>query len=376
MGDNDIPEWAKPWLEVARREGVRLDDPKQAADFMRRAMEHIAAQAEARGVSDRVGGVEPWQIHELQKTLVQPLLERLRPLLDEPPQSVLFVLEEHDDGVRARYATDQAIDIRATLEDGTVLTEQAVATIVDTDSARSPRFVGVEPIVPWQGFFLWFSSLPHYTHRLLAWDIRPLLAVRPVGVLRELLRMVATTGVVGARSRRREQLHRLSHSERLDVLRDAMALDVMEPGVRRMPLRGLIQAGHAVTSIDSCEGTVNPYRLLDFVDTLLEERLVVPFRQGKGVEEAELDLLLPHELPKNRLDNTSKVEAHASARSLVEKHLVGEERAAVLTFLEAEYEGVTAQEYCDRVGRSYEAVKRAHTRGKARLKQLVDRERH
>lgn len=395
MADDRIPPAVQKLIEIAKEMGARPDDPGSLSDFLQSLAAEVAKQAEAKGTT--LGGVEPWQMLELQQAIVLPILTRLIGVLGEPPRFALLFLLVSGEDPHAGYATDHEVGIRATFEDGTVVGEGLVARMAEMGGAGVPPLARVEPLVPCDGFFLSVVSPPLSTPQLLAWDFRSLVASPPASALEQLVRFAEDTGVPQATRRRTAQLRRLHHAERLDLLRDAVASNTVEPGVRRMPLHGLVQTGHPVHQIDAAEGTVQPYRLLKFVDRLLEQRLVVPYRQGRAVEldprglgsapgygglkkgsdgvrrqpAVALDSNAPGYTPDER-EHANDIDA---ARRLVEQYLKGKELAAMLLYLDAEYRGQTPEKYCETLGRSYQAVKRAHARAIVRLKEIVAQQR-
>lgn len=389
MADDRLPSWAKDVLELAKREGVRIDDPKSVADFVQRYSAEVARQAEAKRAADKLGGVEPWQMRELQQVLLIPLWTRMASLLGAPPRFALgIVVVTTGDDPHVGYATDHNVEFRAVFKDGSNADEGFARRIAELGGGAVPAIAHVKPLLADGAYFLSICSPPLSTPQLLAWDIRPLLATASTTSIDKLRRFVERTGVPNARLRRRAQLHRLSDDERLEVLRDAAVWDISEPGVRRMPLHGILQSGHPVREIDAADGTVQPYRFLKFVDRLLEQRLVVPYQQGRAIS---LDTSLPAsgparghqkdadgvrrqpavELVPNHRDVAQDID---DARRLIEQHLTGKELAAALLYLDAEYAGKTPQQYCETLGRPYGAVKKAHARAIARLKKIVAEE--
>ena len=296
MSENLVPPWVRNLLEIAHRDGVRLEDPRELHEFARAFVAHAAKQASA----DRIAGVEPWQMLDLYDLFLRPLLERVLPLLGAPPRFALLFLLNNEEG--AEYAIDHHVEIRVTLENGRTTSENVVTTIVGMGAARVDPIVQVEPVVPCLGYFLWLCSPPHATHQLLAWHFRSLLAAAPERWLKDLLSLITRTiGSEEIRRRRSHQFSRLRYVERLDLLREALGQDVMEPGVRRMPLHGLMQAGIPFVRLTLARVPLSPSG--SFSSLMRFSRSIWSYRTSRArLSRRIFSIRLPSEHPQRRIE--------------------------------------------------------------------------
>jgi hypothetical protein len=273
-----------------------------------------------------------WQIDTIDlvlNALVQKAHEGGHPL-PVPPLAEMVTTYGPPTDPRGQVAYDGAIRVCVTLPDDTQ-TQVGFWELWTLLWSQPQRIRAVEPLTDCLTFIL------HVHDRLLAWDLRSLVSASAgdLTIQREFLTALGlfTCGPADARIRRREQFyHRLSTEERALLLRDVVTDEMLAPGRKRVPLRGLIHAG--IQSFDTGE-TRQPFRLFRYFDAALRRRLRAP-RPERGL--------------------ISAVRGDADAEHLQDliATLPPQEAQAMQLYLESQHRGfATFKAFCQHYGHNY-----------------------
>ena len=197
--------------------------------------------------------------------------------------------------------------------------------------------------------------------RLLAWDVRSLVSAMAGdrAVHQALLHAlgVFTCGPLPTRTRRRAAFYALPVEERVQVLRDAVTSDVLEPGRKRVPWRGLLHGGGH--SFDTGE-TPDPFRVSRYLDAALRLGRT-PATPASALTPADHTLYTAAPAPDVANDREDSIrDATAS--------LPPGERTAVQHYWRAAHLGTDLKAYCAARGLEYGAVHKAARRGLDRLR--------
>jgi hypothetical protein len=290
--------------------------------------------------------LEAWQLDTIDlvlDALVQKAHEGADPL-PFPPLAEMITTYGPPTDPRGQVASDGAIHVCVTLPTGAVTTMGfwELWTILWSQ----PQLIhAIEPLTDCLTFLLQVHG------RLLAWDLRSLVSASAgdLTIQRELLTALGlfTCGPADARTRRRAQFYRLSTEERTLLLRDVVTDEMLAPGRKRVPLRGLIHAGFR--RFDTGE-TRQPFRLFHYFDAELRRRQQAP-------------------LPER--DRAAAARSDADAEYLQDRiaTLPPKEADAMRLYLEAQRQGLDLKAYCQRSGLPYPTIHQALRRGIRRLRQ-------
>jgi hypothetical protein len=212
----------------------------------------------------------------------------------------------------------------------------------------------VEPLTSCLTFVL-------YVHdRLWAWDFRSVVSamagdrdVQPVwGLL--------SHGPEMAQVRRRRAFYALPESERAQVIRDAVTSDIMEPGRKRVPLRGLLHPGWH----DFDTGPdVDPFRVFRYFDAALG--------LGRKATTPESDLSMGDRLAYETASASSLIEDAEDYIQHITASLPPKQRAAVQHWLRAKHLGVEFTAYCKQHSLHYKTVHKAAMDGLPALRASI-----
>jgi hypothetical protein len=305
------------------------------------------------GVMEKLTHLEEWQTQAVIQLILRPLLARARAADDRyawPPPAVMVITYGPTEAPTGQVAYTGAIRVLVTFPNGeaTALGFEELWTLLE----RHPeRIRAVEPLTTALTFILYLHD------RLLAWDIRNLVvASTDDPEVRQSWGRLGC-GPTPARDRRLDALALFSEEERAQVLRDTIIRDVMEPGRKRVPLRGLEHRGGA--SFET--GTAfQPFRVLKYLDDLLglDRKAAIPEHALSRKDRRTYETAAA---PPLRAEREAGLPAAVAA-------LPPQQHAAVLHWLRAREQGLTLKEYCSRASLNYKTVDKAYRDGLTTLR--------
>jgi hypothetical protein len=289
--------------------------------------------------------LDDWQIQGVISflcILVQKAHEGEQPLPVTPLAEMITTYGPLADP-RGQVAYDGAIHVCVTLQGGnpTAMGFWELSTIL---SSQPQLIRKVEPLASSLTFML------HVYGRLLAWDVRSVVSemAGDLAIQEDLLKAlgVLTCGPAEARIRRREQFYARAAAERAQVLRDAVSSEILAPGRKRVPLRGLLHAG--LHAFDSGE-TRKPFRLFTYVDAEL--------RRGRKAP-----------LPTQDVSSATRSAAADEYLQSLIATLPAKEAQAMQLSLQAQHEDRDLKDLCNRYGHKYRTIHQALQRAIKRLR--------
>jgi hypothetical protein len=254
-----------------------------------------------------------------------------------PPLAFMVTVHGSFEAPQGGLAFNETIRVHVTLTTG------ESSTMGFRELWTQPQDIqDVAPLTPCLLYVLYIHQ------RLLAWDFR---SVLPAGVhlseVQQELGLLAR-GPEMAKAHRRAAFWNLSDEERKQVIRDAVTSDIMEPGQKRVPLKGLIRPGlHRLDTGDDPE----PFRVFRYFDHLLGI--------GRKVATPESDLSPATRYIYGAAPAPPLTEDMEEFIQHVTAPLPPKQRLAMQHWLRAKHLGFGFKEYCKKQLLPYKTVHKA-----------------